>query len=146
MEQQVKNGEMNLNSIAIDRANGSYPYEKSYNNKKSRAVRKESEDIQVLSEEQVDITLANIGDKINGDDQLPTKIQSFSTTEIVLALKRNNLSKDIMSMDIALKDIISKDIISKDIVSKDIDSKDIASKDIASQNIASQNIASQNIV
>jgi VCBS repeat-containing protein len=107
MEQQVKNGEMNLNSIEIDRANGSYPYEKSYNNKKSRAVRKESEDIQVLSEEQVDITLANIGVKINGDDQLPTKIQSFSTTEMVSTLERDNLSKGTASKNIVANDIVS---------------------------------------
>ena len=105
--------------MEIDKAYHSYPYEKSYKNKKSRAVRKESEDIQVLSEEQIDVTLANLGNIINGDDQLPTKIQSFSTTEMVSTLERDNLSKDIASKNIVSKDIVSKDIVSKDIVSKD---------------------------
>lgn len=119
----------------------------------SRTVLMESEDIQVISEEQVDNTLSN------SDELCTTSIQTYNNTDLEMGtisrdilpsgnLLEDTLSKDILSLenlptktisednlanDILLKDSLPRNNISKVSLSRDILLKDTFSEDILSK-------------
>jgi hypothetical protein len=119
----------------------------------SRTVLMESEDIQVISEEQVDNTLSN------SDELYTTSIQTYNNIDLEMGtisrdilpsgnLLEDTLSKDILSLenlptktisednlanDILLKDSLPRNNISKVSLSRDILLKDSFSKDILSK-------------
>ncbi len=113
-----------LESIQNERAQDPVANEKHLQTRSSKLVKIESEEIQVLSEEQIDrLTISN--GKIK-----PLNNPIISVQTCTLDQKDSKKEKNIMATDNLSMESFSKDTLSRDTLSNDVFSKDCLSREI----------------
>jgi pentapeptide MXKDX repeat protein len=99
----------------------------------------DSEEIQVLSEEQIDRFSISNG-KIKPANNPIIPVQTCTLDQKDSKKEKNIMSTENLSLEIFSKDILSKDFLSNDSLSKDILSQDILSKDSLSKDSLSKDV------